>query len=389
MTPAARVDAAIHILDRVLADAAAEQCLTAWARQSRFAGSGDRAAVRDLVYDALRKRASLAWIGGAETGRGLMIGLLREDGRDPAEIFTGQGHAPAPMSPEETIAQPPIGTAPEEVRRDCPGWLMPLVSASLGDLAGEVLDALRVRAPVFLRVNAARATPDDAIRSLAEDGIEAAPGPLSPTALIVTGNPRRIQASRAYREGLVELQDAASQAVVDMVLPYAAGREVLDYCAGGGGKALHLAAGGAARVLAHDADPARMRDIPARADRAGATIEIASRPSGLFDCVLTDVPCSGSGAWRRQPEAKWRLTPERLAELNAVQDEILRLASDHVRDGGVLAYVTCSLLDAENGVRVDAFLSRHPGWRERARRRFTPLDGGDGFFVAILEKRQE
>lgn len=387
MTPAARVDAAIRIMDRVLEGQSAEASLIAWARQSRFAGSGDRSAVRDLVFDALRRKRSLAWIGGAMSGRGLMIGILRERGDDPATVFTGQGYAPAPLSPEEAAPTPDIGEAPEGVRLDCPDWLLPDLKVSLGDDAGAVLAALRHRAPVFLRVNNALGTREDAIGRLREDGIEAEPGPLSPSALVIGGNPRRVQASAAYREGLVELQDAASQAVVDLVLPHAIGRTVLDYCAGGGGKALHLAAGGARRVVAHDADAARMQDIPARAERAGCTIEVTTAPVGTFDCVLVDAPCSGSGAWRRQPEAKWRLTAGRLAELNATQDDILSRASGFVGAGGVLAYVTCSLIDAENGARVAAFLERNPDWREMCRRRFTPLDGGDGFFVAILARK--
>lgn len=386
MTPAARIDAATRILDRVLDGESAEASLIDWARKSRYAGSGDRAAVRDLVFDALRRKRSLAWIGGAETGRGLMIGLLREKGDDPSDVFTGAAYAPAPMAPDELTAGRPIDEAPAPVRHDCPDWLWPQMTAVFGEETGEVLDALRTRAPVYLRVNAARTSPDAAIARLGEDEIIAEPGPLSPTALVVTGNPRRVQNSRAFREGLVELQDAASQAVVDRVLPFAVGRDVLDYCAGGGGKALHLAAGGAGRVVAHDADPRRMGDIPARAARAGSRIEVTTAPSGIFGCVLADVPCSGSGAWRRQPEAKWRLTPERLAELNAVQDDILNRAAGFVTGDGVLAYVTCSLLDCENAERVDAFLAREHGWRQLSRQRFLPGDGGDGFFVAILTR---
>lgn len=386
MTPAARVDAAIHILDQVLDGQSAEASLIAWARQSRFAGSGDRAAVRDLVFDALRRMRSLAWIGGAATGRGLMIGRLRDRGESPETVFSGEAYAPAPLTAEEKTVPPDIATAPAGVRLDCPDWLLPELNASLGEETEAVLDTLRHRAPVYLRVNLAKGTPEVAMSRLREDGVEAEPGPLSASALLVTGHPRRVQNSAAYREGLVELQDVASQAVVDQVTPHARGREVLDFCAGGGGKALHLAAAGAARVVAHDADPGRMRDIPARAKRAGCEIEVTSAPQGRFGCVLVDVPCSGSGAWRRQPEAKWRLTPEGLRDLNRLQDAILRRAAGFVLPDGVLAYVTCSLLERENGERIDGFLAEVPGWRELGRRRFTPLEGGDGFFVALLAR---
>lgn len=384
MTPAARIAAAVEILDDVLKGEAAERCLTNWARRSRFAGSGDRAEIRDLVFDALRRRRSLAWIGGSETGRGLMIGRLRDQGEDPGLIFSGEGHAPAPLTETEANAGAALSVAPEAVRLDVPDWLLPLLEKALGPDMRDVMTCMQSRAPVFLRVNVARSTPDQVIRSLASDGVIAEPGPLSPSALWVTGNPRRVQSTEAYRDGLVELQDAASQAVVDMVLPFAREGRVLDYCAGGGGKALQLAAGGARHVVAHDADPGRMRDLPERARRAGHRIELAAHPEGMCDCVLTDVPCSGSGAWRRQPEAKWRLTPDRLSELLEIQAAILREVRGLVRPGGALAYATCSMLAEENDQQIDRFLGENPDWAQIDRRRFTPLDGGDGFFVALL-----
>ncbi|MBT8425166.1 MAG: RsmB/NOP family class I SAM-dependent RNA methyltransferase [Silicimonas sp.] len=386
MTPAARIAAAIVILDHVLEGASVEGSLIAWARRSRFAGSGDRAAVRDLVFDAMRRQRSLAWLGGAMTGRGLMIGTLRAGGVDPAAMFTGAGYAPPLLSASEESACPTLDDAPEAVRLDCPDWLWPILKADHGDRAEAILDALRQRAPVFLRVNCSKTDRDEAIDRLAKDGIAARPEPLSATALIVEGHPRRIEASAAYRDGSVELQDAASQAVVDLLLPHVQTKRVLDFCAGGGGKSLHLAAGGAGEIVAHDADPDRMKDIPARAERSGHRIEITRHPVGPFDCVLADVPCSGSGAWRRQPEAKWRLTPERLSELNSIQDDILARAASLVGSGGILAYITCSLIRCENEARVECFLAGHDGWSEIVRRQFTPLDGGDGFFVAILSR---
>ena len=387
MTPAARIAAAADILDKVIAGGSTEQCLLNWARSSRYAGSGDRAAVRDLVFDARRRQRSFAWIGGAETGRGLMLGRVRAEGEDPDAVFTGDRHCLDRLSEREVALSPEISLAPDPVRFDCQDWLWPIFQKAFGEQAAPVLSALQSRAPVFLRANISKATTDQAIKMLAEDDIVAVEEPLSPSALRVTGNARRVQGSKAYGDGVVELQDAASQAVVDLVLPYAAGGSVLDFCAGGGGKSLQLAAGGASRVVAHDADMKRMRDIPARAARAGQRIEVAERPDGLFDCVLTDVPCSGSGAWRRQPDAKWLLTPARLSELNDVQDEILDRAVAHVKENGVLAYATCSLLEEENGERLAAFLERHPEWHPVDERRFSPLEGGDGFFVAILRRR--
>ncbi len=389
MTPGARIAAAIEILDAVLDGVPAEKVLTGWARGHRFAGAKDRAAIRDHVFDALRCLRSCAWLGGAETGRGIMLGQVRAAGLDPAALFTGEGYAPPPLAAEETGAK--LDTAPRAVRLDMPDWLMPLLDAGLGADAEPVAEVLRTRAPVFLRVNVARTDRAAAQAALAEDAITAVPHPLSPTALEVTGNPRRVQQSRAYAEGLVELQDAASQAVCD-ALEAGPGLRVLDYCAGGGGKALSLAARGA-DVTAHDADPARMRDLPARAARAGASIAVAGADGASqrapYDLVLCDVPCSGSGSWRRAPDAKWRLTPERLAELVQLQAGILDSAAPLVAPGGVLAYVTCSLLAEENTDQTAALLARLPaGWTLLDEHALTPLDGGDGFYLARLRAPQ-
>ena len=387
MTPAARVAAAIDVLDAWLAGAAAEKLLTTWGRTHRFAGSKDRAAIRDHVWEAIRCRRSFASLGGAETGRGLMLGALRAAGQNPQTMFTGEGYAPAPLSAGEG-GGPGVADLPENVALDCPDWLAPQLQASLGDDFAPVMAALRHRAPVFLRANLARATRDAAQAALAEEGIESRPHPLASAALEVTSGARRVQGSAAYQGGLVELQDAASQAVVE-ALEVANGQRVLDYCAGGGGKTLALAAQGA-EVTAHDVDPRRMRDLPVRTARAGvraalvATDDLAK--AAPFDLVFADVPCSGSGAWRRSPAGKWHLTAERLDELVAIQARILDEITEYVAPGGRLAYTTCSLLEAENGAQLRGFLARNPGWRRVSERRFTPLDGGDGFYVALLTR---
>jgi 16S rRNA (cytosine967-C5)-methyltransferase len=250
--------------------------------------------------------------------------------------------------------------------------------------------ALRTRAPVFLRVNTARIRAEEAVARLAVEGVNAVPHPLAATALLVTEGTRRIRGAQAYLDGLVELQDAASQAVVEGLGAPPASARTLDYCAGGGGKTLALAAAGWGPVFAHDADPARMRDLPERAARAGARVTVL-RPGGVaaqgpFDLVLCDVPCSGSGAWRRQPEAKWALTPEGLDRLLAVQGRILDEAAPLVAPGGRLAYATCSMLRAENEGQVERFLARTPGWRLVSQHRWSPLDGGDGFGLSILTR---
>ena len=386
MTPGARAQAAIDVLDKVGGGQAAEQALTNWARGSRFAGSGDRAAVRDLVFAALRCRRSFAVLGGGETGRALILGGVRAAGGDPEALFTGAAHAPAPLGAAERAS----GAAPEGLAAlDCPDWLAPSLRASLGADFAPVLAALRQRAPVFLRVNAARVSREGAIAALAAEGIAAAPHPLARTALLVTENARRVQHGQAFGAGLVELQDAASQAVVE-ALPLHPGARVLDHCAGGGGKTLAMAARMPLALFAHDADPRRMRDLAPRAARAGAEVRLldgaAVDRAAPFDLVLADVPCSGSGSWRRAPEAKWALTPERLAALLALQRGILDRVAPLVAADGVLAYATCSLIEDENSGQIEAFLAREPGWRLQDLRRFTPLDGGDGFFLAVLKR---
>lgn len=387
MTPAARHQAAIEILDAILDQVPAEKALIGWARRSRFAGSGDRAVIRDLVFDALRAMRSCAARGGALTGRGLILGLLRGQGIEPEGIFTGQGHAPAPLSIAEAAAGRPPAAGAEAC--DIPDWLWPAFTQSLGPKAEDVAHVMQARGPVMLRVNLRRATLAEAQARLAADGIDTRPDPIASTALMVLTGARQVARSAAYETGLVELQDGASQAIMDELdLPRHG--KILDYCAGGGGKALAMAARSAARVLAHDAQPARMKDLPARAARAGATITLCDTAdvaaAGPFDLVLCDAPCSGSGAWRRAPEGKWALTAARLAELNVIQDAILRQAADLVAPSGVLAYATCSVLHGENEARAEAFLAAHPGWAQIAARRWWPDMAGDGFFLVQFRR---
>lgn len=385
MTPAARVAAAIEILDMIGDGLPAEQVLTRWGRGNRFAGSKDRAAIRDYVFDVLRVRRSAAWHGRAGTGRGLMIGLLRGQGIDPATLFTGEGHAPAPlMDYEEAL---PTGDLPQQEAWNLPDWLVERFAQGLGEPAESTALALQKRAPVTLRVNIAKTNTSKAEQMLNDVGVTVVANTLSPTALTVVEGNRRIRNSPAYLEGFVELQDASSQAVVD-ALPKAA--RVLDFCAGGGGKALGIAARGADAVFAHDVDPSRMRDLPLRATRADAEITQLETSelsrSGPYDLVLVDAPCSGSGSWRRAPEAKWRLTPEHLSDIQTLQDRILDDAAALVAAGGTLAYATCSILPDENRARVDAFLIRHEGWNCVWDQTFAVTDLGDGFYTAHLQQ---
>lgn len=377
--------AAIEILDAMADGMPAEQALTRWARRSRFAGSKDRAAIRDHVFDVLRQKRTAAHYGRGETGRALMLGQLYAVGAEIEPLFDAVGHAPAPL--DDTERAFPEAPTDQATLWNMPDWLMAPLQASLGEKAARTARALQARAPVFLRVNPGKATRQTAQQMLAQEGIATAVNPLADTALTVLEGARKIRNSSCFADGIVELQDAASQAVVQM-LP--TGIRVLDYCAGGGGKALAIAAQGGREVFAHDADPRRMSDLAARVDRAGTPIVTlaaeALEDHAPFDIVLCDAPCSGSGAWRRSAEGKWALTPERLAELTEIQDQILARAADLVGPDGTLAYATCSVLRAENEDRIAAFLDTHAGWSCVASKRFDVSDDGDGFFAAHLKR---
>ncbi len=389
MTPGARLSAAMELLDAVLAGEPAERALTRWARASRFAGSKDRAAVRDLVFDGLRRRRSLGWIAGAETGRGIVLAGQAAESVDLDALGLGGPHAPTPLTAEERArltAPPPFPS--DAVRLDYPDVLDAPLRAALGPAFEASLSSMQARAPVDLRANALRGTRAQAIAALATEGVIAEAHPLAPHALRVVGTPRGLATSRPYAEGLVEPQDVSSQ-LVAALCEARPGQIVLDYCAGGGGKTLALAAdmAGQGEIYAWDANPRRMADLPERARRAGARVRTLDAPglarlAGACDLVLADAPCTGTGAWRRKPEGKWRITPEFLAGFPPLQDRILDAASACVRPGGALAYATCSILRVENEERAAAFLVRHPDWRLEAERRIGLVDGGDGFFFA-------
>jgi 16S rRNA (cytosine967-C5)-methyltransferase len=276
------------------------------------------------------------------------------------------------------------------VRLDFPDFLDTELRTSLGDDFEAVLVAMQSRAPVDLRVNTLKTNADAATVVLARDGVQVAPHPLAKNALRVLTNPRLVAASRAYTQGMVELQDVSSQFVAEAA-GARPGMTVLDYCAGGGGKTLALASAmqGRGRLMAWDINPRRMADLPERARRAGATVRILSDDERAAlkpacDLVLVDAPCSGSGAWRRKPEGKWRITADELAGYPPLQDGILDAAAALVKPGGRLVYSTCSLFVRENEERAAAFAARHEDWTAEGARRLGPLDGGDGFFFAAF-----
>ena len=385
MTPAARVSAAIDILDGILEGVRAETALTRWGRANRYAGSKDRAAIRGHVYDALRQRDSaLGSAGGARTGRSLMRFILNQQAVNLDEIFTDARFAPVPLRDDERVFDTPNT---DWQRCDIPEWLWPQWCHSLGERAIEIAHTLQQRARVFLRVNLLKSTPVQARDALLDAGYDVSLHADVPTALCVTGRTAALHLSDAYTEGLIELQDAHSQASVTLLDPKQRG-PILDYCAGGGGKSLALASWFGNAVDAHDLNPRRMTDLPARAERANAQISTLTKEAlkNEYGVVFCDAPCSGSGSWRRDPEGKWALTQDQLDALVLTQREILTDASKLVAPDGCLVYATCSVLACENQEQLDWFLTENPGWRIVSQNQWIPNAQGDGFFTSVLSQ---
>ncbi|UZK69968.1 RsmB/NOP family class I SAM-dependent RNA methyltransferase [Sphingomonas sp. S1-29] len=389
MTPPARVQAAIDLLDLIIAaaregGAAADTIIARGFAARRYAGSKDRRAVRNLVYDAIRLCGELP-----RDGRAAMLALAQ---RLPgvAAAFDGSTYGPPAINPNEKAAVPGVA----------PAWLVTALAASgLGEAEQE---ALLERAPLDIRVNRLLAARDDIVIEGAQ------PLAFAPDALRLPPD-TSVDKHPAYDSGLIEVQDAGSQ-LVTLACGVAPGMRVIDLCAGAGGKTLALAAAMANQgdLLATDTDRGRLQRLPPRAERAGVTIartlllnpgheaEMLADETARADVVLIDAPCSGTGTWRRNPEARWRLTADRLTKLEATQARLLDLAATLVRPGGAVVYVVCSLLDAEGADQAAAFLERHPGWqataidlpagtRHGAGMRLTPAsDSTDGFFVAML-----
>ena len=388
MTPAARVQAAIEILDEVVeaarsAGAAADTLVARYFKTRRYAGSKDRRAVRELVYRAIRRSGERP-----VSGRAAMLGIA-EDDAELLALFDGSPHGPAPVAREDAATS--AGVAPD--------WL----SGGFDPLLGESeLPALLARAPLDLRANRLRGSREDALAALPE----AEPTHLSPVGLKLPEG-FAVEATSAWQSGLVEIQDEGSQ-LLALACGAAPDTLVIDLCAGAGGKTLALAAemGNRGRLIACDTDRGRLSRMPPRLSRAGVSIvethllnpnrefEMLESFRGQAAVVLVDAPCSGTGTWRRNPETRWRLTPERLQRLVALQAHLLDVAAELVRPGGILVYAVCSLLAEEGRGQAEALGRRRsalvseappmPGGRQAGMGRIlTPAhDETDGFYVA-------
>ncbi len=420
MTPAARLQAAIDILEGLSTSRLpADRFIRDFFRARRYAGSKDRASVTERVYDVFRHRASFAWRMSGDSPRALVMASLSQKGLGSDEIsalFSGEGHGPAILTDEERAAliAPPTEQAAAYIRGEYPQFLQEEVARAFGDFAVDEMAAMQARAPVDLRVNTLKASRDDVVAALNGEGFDAQPTRHSLLGIRLENAKglAALQQSKLFLDGAFEFQDEAAQIAV-LLAAAKPGMKVLDLAAGAGGKSLALAAAmnNTGAITAHDIDEGRLRQIEPRATRAGVSIiqtHAGTRPpSRPYDLVFLDAPCSGSGTWRRAPENKWRLTQERLTELNALQDMLLDQAAARAAGKARIVYATCSFLTSENEDRVLAFLARHPAfavqaaaqvWRESAGTEpppgvdeffnATPLTTGtDGFFAAILARK--
>lgn len=379
MTPSARLASAIEILGQLeTSRRPVALVLKDWGAANRFAGSKDRTAIASLIYDALRVKSSASWIMGADDVRAIMLGALKRlrglDADAIAALCTGERHAPAPLSEAERqrLETATLDEAPAHVLGDYPQWLAERMEAAFGARAADEGRALAMRAPVDLRANLLKTTREKALADLAHLGAQ--PTPFSPWGLRIAitpdGRAPALSAEPASAKGHVEVQDEASQ-LAALIAGSGAPGQVLDLCAGGGGKSLALAAmmQNRGQIHATDSDGRRLMPIYDRLNKAGArnvqvhaprgSRDVLADLEGRCDLVLVDAPCTGSGTWRRNPDAKWRVRPGALDERLGEQREVLAAAMRFVRPGGRLAYVTCSLLRDENEDQIAAFLAAH------------------------------
>ena len=410
MRPAARLQAIADLLAELTTSRQPlDRMVQSWGRQNRYAGSKDRRAISDSLFAIARHYGPLRARLGHDTPL-LMVMLATHllDDMPLDEVLAladGSRHAPPVLSKNDEANLRHAAAHMPTARADAlsvPDWLLPEIDAQLGDGSRAALQAMGHRAPVDVRVNLLKGDRAMAQSALADEGIEASPHPHVDTALRLTGTPRLVDGA-AYQTGLIEVQDAGAQAVAAMCAaqPF---DTVMDFCAGAGGKALAMAAQmqNKGRLLVHDAIAGRMKHLPERAMRAGAEIieTVAAQDlrglEGQCDLVVVDVPCSGTGRWRRAPETKWRLTAEALADLHDLQGQILRQAARLLRPEGRLAYITCSLLSSENDRQIDKFLEENQGFEEletdgptglQARHMLHPGNADtDGLYIAVLQR---
>jgi 16S rRNA (cytosine967-C5)-methyltransferase len=436
VTPGARVAATIELLDGIMNRATesergtpADLVANAFFRGRRYIGGGDRRAVSERVWGILRRYGQLTWwlerTRHAERGGRALAeaDLVLHEGlgvEQLEQMFDGGRYRPTPLDEGETRAlrqmeghSLPHPEQPDWVRLNVQAWIAPHLREAYGKDWGREIAALETPPPVDLRVNRLRGTVEQAQRQLAREGIETAPMRYAADGLRL-GKRLSIVAGKAFQDGLVEIQDEGSQLVAALV-DARPGLQVMDYCAGAGGKTLALAAcmNNKGRVVAMDVLETRLDRSAQRLRRAGAhnverrtigdNAKWLKRQKGAFDRVLVDVPCTGTGTWRRNPDGRWTVKPRDLEELVPKQAAILEAAAKLVKPGGRLVYATCSVLPAENERQVEAFLASHPAFEtvpvgellpdlagETPYLRLSPFrHGTDGFFAAMMRCKVE
>jgi len=373
-----RLAAAIEVLTDVEArHRPVSEALKAWGVNNRFAGAGDRAAIGNLVYDALRRRASHAAAMGSDSPRALILAVAMRDWGETAEAldsaFAGDSHAPAALTGEEAAgATADLSSASPVAQSDFPEWLVPSLQRGLGaDWIAEG-QAMAGRPSLDLRVNALKAAPEKVMKALARFSPQ--PAAIAPFGITMPAGPRdartpNVTTDEGYLKGWFEIQDQGSQ-IVAALAGAREGEQVLDLCAGAGGKTLALAAamGNRGQIFAYDADRSRLAPIYDRLKRNGVRNAQVRAPHpgalddlvGKLDRVVVDAPCTGTGTWRRRPDTKWKLTPELLAQRQSEQAALLAEGARYLKPGGALVYITCSILPEENDDQVAAFLAAHP-----------------------------
>jgi 16S rRNA (cytosine967-C5)-methyltransferase len=424
MTPAGQLAAAIDLLAEIEADARpADAVANSFFRNRRFIGAGDRREVSTLVWGVLRARRHLGWwlekFGAEPTPRLLLGAQAIFAGMTEKKIalaFTAGRYGPPPLTELETIILEKFAghtlehpNMPDAVKYEVPDWVLPYLQAQFGPALAAEMAALAAPAPLDLRVNALKATREAAMAALRAESLDARPTPYSPWGLRLAGR-QSITQGKAFQDGLVEIQDEGSQ-LVALLVDAKPGMRVADYCAGAGGKTLAMAMmmENKGHIAACDVSAPRLDGAIKRLRRAGvhnaeshllgAGDKWAKRQAGKYDRVLVDAPCTGTGTWRRNPDARLRLKAQDLAEILPKQAMILDQAQKLLKIGGRMVYATCSLLAAENEMQVAAFLARTPNFKAVAladpvpatlqgqQLRLTPrANGTDGFFAAILER---
>lgn len=423
-----RLQAAIDVLSDIeKRNRPASEALKAWGLDHRFAGSGDRAAIGNIVYDALRKKASTQYMMQSDSTRRWVFGtLLRDWGYDGASLnaaLEGDKFAPDLLTDEEiaTFNQQDLSKADAHIQADVPEWLTQSLEANFAEDWIEEAQAFGQRPPVDLRVNTLKANRDKVAKALQKSG--ARPTTIARNGLRVAagaGAARQpnLQAEAAFQKGWFEIQDEGSQIVADLVFARP-GEQVLDFCAGAGGKTLALAANmeNRGQIHAYDADKNRLKPIYQRIKRAGIRNAQVHSPDddmselvGKMDRVVVDAPCTGTGTWRRHPHAKWKLSREMLETRLTEQDEALSEAAPFVKPGGFLIYITCSILPEENENQITSFIDDNPEfellsvgevwqdlfgfdkpqpWSSDMRTvTLTPLSvNTDGFFIAVVGRK--